>query len=600
MISEKKPLLFYFSLVIFSIALFYSPAEVRAQLIPGTQSEAEEPDLPEIPEDSLGRNTPRGTVSGFIKAVANQNYSRAALFLNLEDVSAERDPEELALVLQSLLDRGGKIIPYSLLSDTNSGRTEDNLPEGVDRVGTVTANEEPIVLYVEETPGPENTPVWLFSSGTMETIAAVTLEDGLLVDKILPPMLKKNLWGGVPIGHWLAAIVLIIGAYALSWSIIHLLLFLVRKLWKKARTEPTTGILSALALPFKLYLALWFFVFLSQEAGISIILRQRFSGITMIIGLVAFLILLWRLSEFIGRFSRDRMTLRGNVSGVSVILFLQRAAKIAIVVFGIIVILGFIGVDITTGLAALGIGGIALALGAQKTIENFVGSVTVVTDQPVRVGDFCKVGDLLGYVEKIGMRSTRIRTLSRTLVTIPNGKFSSENIENYTHRDRFLFRPILSLRYETTPDQIRYLLVELRAVLYGHPMVSPDPSRVRFVELGADSINLEVFAYILVTTYDDFLEVKEDLLLQLMDVVGESGTGFAFPSQTIYFGRDSGLSREKSKNAEEKVKKWREKGELQIPQFDPEHIKEIENKTPYPPAGSAKQKDADTGKIPGL
>ena len=86
----------------------------------------------------------------------------------------------------------------------------------------------------------------------------------------------------------------------------------------------------------------------------------------------------------------------------------------------------------------------------------------------------------------------------------------------------------------------------------------------------------------------------------MMDVVGESGTGFAFPSQTIYFGRDSGLSKEKSQRAEEKVKDWRQKGELQIPQFDPEVIEKIKDKTPYPPQGSSKQKDAGTGKIPGL
>jgi MscS family membrane protein len=289
------------------------------------------------------------------------------------------------------------------------------------------------------------------------------------------------------------------------------------------------------------------------------------------------------------------MSARGNISGVSVALFLKRAAKIAIVVFGVIAILGAVGVDITTGLAALGIGGLALALGAQKTIENFVGSVTLITDQPIRVGDFCKVGDTMGTVEKIGMRSTRIRTLDRTLVTIPNGEFSSSKIENFAHRDRFWFHPIISLRYESTPDQIRYLLVELRAILYAHPMVTSDPARVRFIELGADSINLEVFTYVKATTFDEFLEVKEDLLLRIMDIVGESGSGFAFPSQTIYFGKDTGISKDKSKKAEEKVREWKEKGDLQLPKFDPDRIKEIEDKLPYPPEGSAEQKQKNTG-----
>ncbi|MDT0649191.1 mechanosensitive ion channel family protein [Autumnicola edwardsiae] len=590
----------YFLVCFVTSLLISNPFKGSAQLIPGTQTEKQEAPTPEWAADPLGRRTPRGTVSGFINAVSERNYSRASEYLNLEQITSEQEGEKLAASLQKLLDRGGNIMPYSWISNENSGSEEENLPANVDQVGTVIAGGEEIQLYVESTEGPDGGPIWLFASETMQTIAGITIRDTLLLERIMPDVLHDNLWGGVPVGQWIAAVLLAVFAYLLAWSIVFTIRFIIGRTWKKAQTEPTSHIIKALALPVRLYLAVLLFVIISQSIGISIILRQKFSGITLIIGLLAFLILLWSLTEFIGSFSKQRMSHRGNVSGVSVVLFLQRAAKVAIVIFGIIAILGSVGVDVTTGLAALGIGGIALALGAQKTIENFVGSVTVIADQPVRVGDFCKVGDTVGTVEKIGMRSTRIRTLARTVVTIPNGQFSSENIENYAHRDRFWFHTVLSLRYETTPDQIRYLLVELRSVLYAHPMVSPDPARVRFIELGADSINLEVFAYVTVKTFDEFLEVREDLLLQLMDVVGESGTGFAFPSQTIYFGRDEGLSKEKSRNAEEKVRKWKEEGALQIPTFDPGRIEQIKDKTPYPPEGSTKRNNAGTGKIPGL
>ncbi len=596
--SLKSPLISRYLLIFITGILLFGPAGMTAQIIPETETEEEVE--PEWPDDPLDRRTPHGTVSGFIDAVADQDYEKASRFLNLNDTYSKQQGEELALVLQRLLDGGGSIMPYSWISQEYDGHTGEDLPANIDRVGSVEAEGESIDLYVEQTEGPDGGPIWLFSSETIETLASITVEDELLVERFMPDFLHDNLWGGVPAGQWLAAILLIIFAYLFSWGIISVIRLLIRIFWKRARTEPTAGVIAAFALPLRLYLAVWLFVLLSQEVGISIILRQRFSGITFIIGLVAFLTLMWRLADFVGTFSKNKMIHRGNLSGVSIILFLQRTGKVAIVIFGIIAVLGAVGVDVTTGLAALGIGGIALALGAQKTVENFVGSVTVIADQPVRVGDFCKVGSLVGTVERIGMRSTRIRTLDRTIVTIPNGKFSSENIENYAHRDRFWFHPTFGLRYETTPEQIRYLLVELRAVLYAHPMVSPDPARVRFVELGADSINLEVFAYVLTSTFDEFLEVKEDLLLQMMDVVEESGTGFAFPSQTIYFGRDSGLSADKSRNAEEKVKQWREKGELQIPQFDPEKIEQIKDKTPYPPQGSSKRKDIGTGRIPGL
>lgn len=350
------------------------------------------------------------------------------------------------------------------------------------------------------------------------------------------------------------------------------------------------GVLRSFSLPIRLYLAVWVFVGLSERLGISIVLRQRFSGLTVIIGIVAFLILLWKLSDFLTRLTQRRMSRRGNVSGISIVLFLRRTAKVAIVVFGSISILGTLGYDVTTGLAALGIGGIALALGAQKTVENFVGSVTLVVDQPVRVGDYCKVGDTDGTVEKIGMRSTRIRTGERSTVTIPNREFSSATIENFATRDRFLFNPTIALRYETSTDQIRFLLAEIRAIMYSHPFVSPDPARIRFEEIGESSLNLGIWAYITTPGFDQYLEVKEDLLLRIMDKVKESGTDFSIPSQTLYFSRDAGISPDKAKAAEERVKQWRDKEDLPIPNFSEGQIRAIRNTIAYPPEGSVSNK----------
>lgn len=596
--KTSYPYLFSF-LILFS---FLTSAELQAQ-IPQVEPEAETPAEPEYPEDELGRRTPRSSIAGFISAVAEKNYDLAgAYFKDLDPAESSEEHAELAQRLQIMLDQRGQIMPYSWLSSDPSGRTDDELPTHLERVGTIAISGESFDVLLEKVEGPDGGPLWLISDQTIEYIQEFSdlEESALLIDRLLPDFLETNEWDGVPIGQWLVMITLAILAYTLAWFTITLILFLIPLVWRRARTEPTAGILHAFKLPLNLYLAVWLFVVATRELGISIILRQRISGITVVVGLVALLILLWRLSEFIGVFSQRRMSSRGNLSGVSVVLFLKRAAKIAIVVFGIIAILGALGVDVTTGLAALGIGGLALALGAQKTIENFVGSVTLITDQPIRVGDFCKVGDTIGNVEKIGMRSTRIRTLARTVVTIPNGEFSSSKIENYAHRDKFWFQTVIGLRYETTPDQIRYLLVELRSILYAHPMVTSDVTRVRFIELGSDSINIEIFTYIKVTTFDDYLEVKEDLLLRIMDVVGESGTGFAFPSQTIYFGKDAGLSKDKSRSVEEKVRQWKERGELQLPKFDPEKIKEIEDKIPYPPDGSAEQRQKGTGKIPGL
>lgn len=585
----------FFQSILFSHVLTFCfllvslPSIGQTGLLPGDTAKAGQTE-PAWPEDSLGRRSPRGTVQGFIKAVAEDNYAKAALYLRFDPaLKKEQDREKLARSLRRLLDQKGNLFPYSLISNESTGYKDDNLGPNLDRVGTATVNNEQFDLILENTEDADGAPVWLFSSETIQRVPLLTDQAPAapLISRVSPDFVKENKWGGVPIGHWLAMLILIIAAYLLSWSLTKLVLFLIPMFWVRARVEPTSGILKAFSLPIQLYLAIWLFVFASEQAGISIIVRQRFSNLTVIVGLIAILLLLWQLLDFSTRFFEKRLARYGNQAGVSAVLFLRRAAKAALIFLGVILILGTFGVNVTTGIAALGIGGIALALGAQKTVENFVGSVTLIADQPVRVGDFCKVGDTVGTIEQIGMRSTRIRTLDRTIVTIPNGDFASQKIENFAHRDRFWFHPTFKLRFETTPDQIRFLLVELRSILYAHPKVSPDPARIRFVEIGADSLNLEVFAYVTAIDFDQFLEVQEDLYLRLMDVIAASGTGFAFPSQTVYLAKDPGVSKEKAEEKSEQVRKWREAGDMHIPKFPVDTISHLKDTISYPPEGSS-------------
>ncbi|HKL35973.1 MAG TPA: mechanosensitive ion channel family protein [Salegentibacter sp.] len=575
------------SKVLFIITLLLSGSSVQAQF-PLSNSQNKEQEAEKIPDDPLGRRTPRGTVNGFIDAMSGLNYDRAARYLNFPPgISTKEAKEEVVQVLQRLFDQKGNIQPYYMISNEPSGKTDDGIDINLEKIGSVEADGETIAIFLEQYEDESGYPIWLFSSETTRAISSLSLENAALINEITPEFFKKYLWGGVPAGQWIIALALIALSYLISLLIVAILIFLIKKLWKKARHSPVSGIINAVKLPVKLYLAIWIFVTVSRNLELSIILRQKFSSITISVGIAAILILLWRLSDLIGKIGKEKMLLRGNPAGVSIVLFLQRAAKIAIVAFGIIAILGAVGIDVTAGLAALGIGGIALALGAQKTIENFVGSVTLIADRPIRVGDFCKVGEVTGHIEKIGIRSTRIRTLDRTLVTIPNGAFSSDTIENYAYRDKFRFVSVLNFRYETSSDQLRFLLTELRKVLYAHPKVYEEPARIRFIGFGAHSLDLEVFAYLDARSYDEFLEIREDLMLRMMEVVDGSGTDFAFPSQTIYFGKDQGLSKEKSAEAEAEVENWKNKREMPLPQFSREQIDALKNKSSYPPEGSS-------------
>jgi len=211
------------------------------------------------------------------------------------------------------------------------------------------------------------------------------------------------------------------------------------------------------------------------------------------------------------------------------------ATRIVAFVAGALIIiysLRHLGADMVPLLAGLGVGGLAVALAAQRTFANFIGSLILFVNKPIKVGDFCRYGDQVGTVEHIGLLATRIRSLERTIVTVPNAEFSEMKIDNFAVRDQRLLKTVLQLRYETTSEQLRYILARLRELLVGHPKVTPAPARVRFVGYGAYSKDLEVFAYLDCTDHDVFLAIQEDILLRMEDIVNEAGSSFAFPSQT--------------------------------------------------------------------
>jgi MscS family membrane protein len=215
----------------------------------------------------------------------------------------------------------------------------------------------------------------------------------------------------------------------------------------------------------------------------------------------------------------------------SVLPLSARVLKVTVLALGLLAMLSNWGYNTGTVLAGLGIGGIAVALASQKTIENLFGSVAVISDHPVHVGDFCKVGDRVGTVEDIGLRSTRVRTLDRTLVTIPNAEFSAMTLENYTRRDKMWFHPTLNLRRDTTPRQVRAVLESIRALLKERPDVEIGPMPVRFVGVGAYSLDVEIFAYVLTGDFDQFLQIQQELLLKVLDAVANAGTALALPTQ---------------------------------------------------------------------
>ena len=228
------------------------------------------------------------------------------------------------------------------------------------------------------------------------------------------------------------------------------------------------------------------------------------------------------------------------------------------------------GISVVPMLAGLGVGGLAIALAVRPTLENLIGGFILFMDKPVRVGDLCRFGDELGFVEDIGLRSTRIRKYEDTIVSVPNAQFTQLQLENLSKRKKRLFRVTLGLRYETTSEQLRYVLAKLREMLLDHPKVSPERLRVRFRRFGDYSLDIELFAYVKTNDSLEYWAIREDLNLRIMEIIKAAGTNFAFPSQTAYFTQDSGLDAKRSGEAEAQVENWRAKGKLPFSDFDKE------------------------------
>jgi MscS family membrane protein len=228
---------------------------------------------------------------------------------------------------------------------------------------------------------------------------------------------------------------------------------------------------------------------------------------------------------------RRRLDPRMQAVSYSVLPLGRQILKLTIFLIAILAVLNAWGYNTNAILAGVGVGGIAVALAAQKTIEDLFGGVSVISDRPVLVGDVCRFGDRTGTVMHIGLRSTRIRTPDRTVVSVPNAQFATMTLENISGRDKIWFHPTLNLRRDTTSEQLLKVLASLREILTSHPKVETGAIPVRFVGVGPYSLDVEVNAYVKTADYDEFLAVQQELLLRMLQAVEQAGTRLAIPLQ---------------------------------------------------------------------
>lgn len=394
------------------------------------------------------------------------------------------------------------------------------------------------------------------------------------------PASLKALWLDTPIWKVLAMGALVAASLAL--------LLALHRILRRVRPADRAGsILVRLLMPLAVIgVATWLLPFLSAQINVS----GRFAtALAKAETVLAYLALAWIVWLAV-RLVVEWIIRSPRIADASFDAGILRLTAAVVGVVGVAIVLAYggqaIGLPIMSILAGFGIGGIAVALAIRPTLENLIGGVILYIDRPVSVGDFCSFGTQMGTVEEIGVRSTKLRAIDRTLIFVPNAQFADMQIVNWAECDEMLIRTTIGLRHETSPDQLRYVLAELRRMLHAHPRVNPDTVRVRFAGFGEGDLQVEIRVYVMTREWNDFFAVREDIYLRIFELVEASGTDLAFPSRTLYLGRDGGLDPARGKASEEAVAAWRQSGNLPFPRLTPDEIARLRGTLDYPAKGS--------------
>lgn len=520
---------------------------------------------PAVPPDPLGRETPRGCVLGFVKAAQEEDYRRAVEYFQPQPVRrrhSEADEEELVAQLLAILNQkfAG---PLDFLSKDPQGRLDDNLPPDQERLSGALGNSPdkfPILLIRQE--DGEGRKLWYIARSTLEQVPemyeSLTFPE---IEKKIPQTLVTHRLLAMPLWQWLAFLLFIPVALFVGRLLIYLTIAAINR-WHRLRGQPPLLLghkflqIDPVSMAAGILLHYWFVSYI----GTSLLYRLYYRRLIWIFLAIAFYWILTRITRAISARIGASLTRRGLLAERSIVSLIRRFIEVSIFLFVSLMVLRSLGVDVSTALAGVGIGGLAIGLGAQKTFENMFGGVSLLFDKVIQIGDTCRVNNQTGVVEDIGLRSTRLRTGERTLLSIPNGVMSTVTLENLRFRDKFLCQQILRLRYDLSPDHVRFVLEEFRRILLEDSKVEDPSSRVRLIRFSDYAIEIEIFCYILEPDFAQYLATQEALFLKLMEAIDKAGAVVALPTQATLVTQDAWVNTEKAKAAQAAVEKARDAG----------------------------------------
>jgi len=484
------------------------------------------------PEDALNRGTPRGSIIGYMEASAAFDFVKAAEYLDLRNLPNEVKEvggPELARQLNHVLSRAVWLDDYTV-SENPGGVKGDGLPDYRDELVVIKMGDGEVPLWMQHVPRGDGEKIWKLSNRSVALIPEI-------YDEYSYPAGVETIRGWFPedasfLGLEVFKIFILVVLALLCWPVFHLIGVLLTRLFSSPENPTYPLLRKVMTRPIVAVAILLVGEVALERLGVSAVAEEVMKAQTL--NTIVLIWALWSIINLVKKHKQEKLTKLGRPGAARLMQPMTTFAKLLILLLGSLFWLSNMGVNISTVLAGLGVGGLALALALQKPLEDMMGALTLFTQAPIRVGDLCVYGTIKGHVEDIGLRSTLIRTLSNTLVHIPNARIAIMEIENLSAREKIRYWPTLRLRYDTTAEQLRTVLSNIVAMLKQHERVHDDPIRVRFAEFDEDAILIKIHSFMKTTVFAESLEIGEDLNFRVMEIVQDSGAKFALPGKSIY------------------------------------------------------------------
>jgi MscS family membrane protein len=482
-------------------------------------------------KDNLGRDTPRSSFVGFLKTTEQFDFKTAAEFIDLRNLPRSvRDysGEELARQLDFIIKRGMKI-DVSHLSKKPSGQVVDGLPDYRDELGHLVSNDGEQVLYMQKVPGLDDHFIWKVSNASIALVPELydyfSYPDW--VEDIRVRLPEDAGFMGIELYKW----VIVLGVTIILLPIFWLIGFALSWLISRPGSPLHLSVRKLFTRPLTLIAVMIITGNLLRELGLGAKAQAIMEAKTLMTIIVVWLV--FSLIDLFREKRREEFIAQGRSDAHILGRPMANALKLFTLLIAVLVWLSNSGIDITTLLAGLGVGGVALALALQKPIEDLLGAISIYSQQPMITGDLCKYGGILGKVEEIGLRTTRIRTLNNTLVSVPNCLIAHGAIENYSAREKMLYHPELPLRYDTSREKMQTIMDEIDQMARENQGVLKETVRIRFTEFSENSMIIKARIYIDTSDFSTYLQVVTDLNMGIMKIVQDNGAHFAQGAKTV-------------------------------------------------------------------